>query len=169
MNCKKIQELILTDYVDGEMDEGEKEVVLRHSANCVDCQNFMVTAKEMIHEPFRNVESINPDALLWYKIKQGIETEKERHGRDKPSIGILEMMRYRGRILIPAIVMAVVVIVVIWTDIITFQQFSMYRTGRTDSSQEASLAVNYGMEDESVEYALMENANFQTAIEEYFL
>jgi hypothetical protein len=35
--------------------------------------------------------------------------------------------------------------------------------------QEVYVGFSYYREDESVEYALMKNVNFQTAIEEYFL
>jgi len=167
MNCKKIRELILTDYLDEEVDEEQKKVIVHHLADCVDCQTFMMTAKKTVNEPFGNVESINPDEFLWHKIKRMIEAEKQR--QNKPTIGILSMIRDRSRILIPAVVMAVVVIVVIWTDIITFKQSSFYKKETTDLSQETFLGLNSDMEDESVEHALMKNVNFQTAIEEYFL
>jgi predicted anti-sigma-YlaC factor YlaD len=167
MNCEKIQELILTDYLDGEMDEKQKEVILQHLANCADCQKFMVTAKITVNEPFSNVERINPDEFLWYKIKGVIEADKQRQSR--PNRDILAMIRNRGRILIPAVIMAVVVIVVIWTDIVTIKQSPFYKTRTRDVSPEVSSGMNYYMENESVEYALMKNVNFETAIEEYFL
>jgi predicted anti-sigma-YlaC factor YlaD len=165
MNCEKIQELILTDYLDGEMDEEQKKVILQHLANCVDCQNFMVTAKKTVNELFSNVESINPDEFLWYKIKGVIEAEKQR--QNKPNRGIVAMIRDMERILIPAFVMTVVVMVVIW--MFTIKQFSFYKTETQLSPPEVYLGLNYYMEDKNVEDALMENVNFQTAIEEYFL
>jgi predicted anti-sigma-YlaC factor YlaD len=167
MNCERIQELILTDYLDGEMDEEQKKVIVHHVANCVDCQNFMMAAKKTVNEPFSNVEIINPDEFLWYKIKGMIEAEKQK--QNKLTIGLFALMRKRGRILIPAVVMAVVVIVVIWTDIITFKQFSFHKTETTNLPREVYVGSNNYSEDESVEHALMKNVNFQTAIEEYFL
>lgn len=172
MNCEKIQDLILTDYLDGEMDEKQKRVILQHLANCVDCQDFALTVQKTVIELFNNVEKVNPSESLWYKIKWLIEAEKQR--QNKPSRGIVTRIRDMGRkdmgrILIPAFVMTVVVIVVIWMDIFNIKQFSFYKTQTTSLPQEVYVGFSYYREDESVEYALMKNVNFQTAIEEYFL
>jgi hypothetical protein len=172
MNCEKIQDLILTDYLDGEMDEKQKKVILQHLANCVDCQDFALTVQKTVIELFNNVEKVNPSESLWYKIKGLIKAEKQR--QNKQSRGIVTRIRDMGRkdmgrILIPAFVMTVVVIVVIWMDIVNIKQFSFYKTQTTSLPQEVYVGFSYYREDESVEYALMKNVNFQTAIEEYFL
>ena len=54
MNCKKIQEWILTDYLDGEMSQDQKDVLEKHISSCSECKRFLFAAKETVVEPFVN-------------------------------------------------------------------------------------------------------------------
>ena len=77
MDCKKVQELILTDYIDRQL--GEKQVCLLegHLAYCSVCQRFFEGVKKGAVGPFVNVPMATPDAVLWSRIKQAVEEEQQ--------------------------------------------------------------------------------------------
>ena len=47
MNCKKIRELILTDYIDGEADEKTKMSVNAHVAECAECKELLSSVQKI--------------------------------------------------------------------------------------------------------------------------
>ncbi|MBM4128995.1 MAG: zf-HC2 domain-containing protein, partial [Nitrospira sp.] len=61
MNCEKIQELILTDYLDGEIDKRQEEFIKQHLATCIGCQEFLSIAQKTVVEPFLNAGKVTPD------------------------------------------------------------------------------------------------------------
>ena len=48
MKCKKIQEIILTDYLDGQLDEKQRSSLGRHLAECKSCKEFSTYAVKNI-------------------------------------------------------------------------------------------------------------------------
>ena len=79
MNCKKIQELLKTDYFDGEIKPGLKERIEDHIKICPDCQKIERVLRAT-REPFKNIVEIQPPEETWDKIKKRIEFEKEAIG-----------------------------------------------------------------------------------------
>ena len=47
MNCKKAQELMLTDYLDDEISEKEKARIEEHLESCQKCREFSIDAKKV--------------------------------------------------------------------------------------------------------------------------
>ena len=72
--CKRIQELILTDYLD---DEISKESVDKHIASCKECREFLAMAKKITIEPLRNAkrDHIRED-VVWSRIQDEIRDEE---------------------------------------------------------------------------------------------
>ena len=68
MNCKKIRELLLTDYLDKEADITLKYQVQKHLENCRVCRRFEEKARLAI-APFKSAPPSELPESVWYSIK----------------------------------------------------------------------------------------------------
>ena len=78
MNCKKIQEFIITDYIDGQMGDKQRGLIEQHLAHCHACKGFLNSIKKEVVNPFVNAPKDVPDEFLWDQIKQTIEEEGQQ-------------------------------------------------------------------------------------------
>ncbi|MFC1594166.1 zf-HC2 domain-containing protein [Candidatus Omnitrophota bacterium] len=76
MNCKRIQELLMTDYIDGEMTQEQERQFKGHLHMCEACKQFEASLQEKAKEPFQGVEKVVPSESLWYRVQDTIEAEK---------------------------------------------------------------------------------------------
>ncbi|MBU3912093.1 MAG: zf-HC2 domain-containing protein [Candidatus Omnitrophica bacterium] len=72
MNCKKVKELLMTDYVDGEMRPGIQHRIRQHLAGCSDCRGFEEAVQKEAIEPFRNAQRVQAPGIVWEGIKEAI-------------------------------------------------------------------------------------------------
>ena len=79
MDCKTIKELILTDYLDNELDLKKRQDLETHLKNCSACADFAKNAKAEVVEPFNNAKQPIAQEYLWHQIKARIEKEPARH------------------------------------------------------------------------------------------
>lgn len=75
MNCEKMREWLLTDYVDETLSSSDKASVDQHLAHCPSCAVFAKQIKKYALEPFRTVRRVEPPYDLWNRIKAAIEPE----------------------------------------------------------------------------------------------
>ena len=75
-NCKKIKELVLTDYTDERLDKASRDKVEEHLSQCVACQNFAREVKSNLIMPFEKVSRQEVPGHLWSKIQQKIQQEQ---------------------------------------------------------------------------------------------
>lgn len=73
MNCREIQDIIITDYVDNELDGNTKREIDRHVQGCVSCREFMDAVLKTSVEPLRAATPAVPPAFLWQRIANGLE------------------------------------------------------------------------------------------------
>ena len=78
MDCKKIQEYIITDYIDDQMGDKQKSLIDQHLAHCHVCEEFLISLKNGAVNPFRIGQKFVPDEFLWSRIKRTIEEVQER-------------------------------------------------------------------------------------------
>lgn len=78
MNCKRIQEFIITDYIDGQMEDMQKGLIDQHLANCPVCTGYLSSIRKEAINPFVNATKDVPDQLLWERIKQNIEEDQQQ-------------------------------------------------------------------------------------------
>lgn len=78
MDCKRIKELITTDYIDRELDEKLMEEIAVHLRVCKECSIFEESLRKIAIEPFKNIKEIKPPEYLWERIKENIEKENKR-------------------------------------------------------------------------------------------
>lgn len=163
MRCKRIQDLILTDFLDGEIEETERKKLLLHLTECVHCQEFLDIVKDSFEKPFRSVVKLEPEFLLWYKIRRLLEEEKmEKEKYFHRSI--FAKVRERLQVIIPALAITSILIGIVFTDIDYLRLSSNYKENHSKLE-----IINNGINFETLEDTLLQSVNFETAIEEYFL
>jgi len=68
MDCKKIQELIITDYLDNEMNN---KLVERHIESCDDCRKFLILTQKTIVDPLSKAKKDHLSReLIWARLQE---------------------------------------------------------------------------------------------------
>ena len=75
-NCKVIQDLILTDYIDGEVDQVTKQKVETHLLTCAQCRELVGEVKENLVVPFKRAARETVPDHVWTSIKNQIEEQQ---------------------------------------------------------------------------------------------
>ncbi|MFH0985353.1 MAG: zf-HC2 domain-containing protein [Candidatus Omnitrophota bacterium] len=81
MECKKIQDRLMTDYVDQALDPAESAGIERHLTSCPHCREFLEGVRQTAVMPFKEAEEMKPEDAVWVKIQERIEAER-RHSWD---------------------------------------------------------------------------------------
>ncbi|MFA4916090.1 MAG: zf-HC2 domain-containing protein [Syntrophales bacterium] len=72
MRCTEIRDVIMTDFVDGELDAEKAKVVNEHLAECHACRTFESNFVKTAVEPFKNARRENPPPYIWQNIRNGV-------------------------------------------------------------------------------------------------
>jgi anti-sigma factor RsiW len=75
--CEQIKDLIVTDYIDGELDKNLAGSVENHLLDCGACRAFFKEVKNSATLPFQQALPQPVPAALWEAVKQGIEDENQ--------------------------------------------------------------------------------------------
>ncbi len=75
MDCKKLKDRLLTDYLDKELGAIERASVDGHLAGCSACRGFFRNLQESAVAPFKGVPEIQPDEIVWRRIQEQIAAE----------------------------------------------------------------------------------------------
>lgn len=78
MQCKKAQEVLLTRYLDKEIDSKEQATIEEHLAVCPGCREFLEAVKLAAVVPFEGAPEMRPDDVVWQRIQEKIAA-KEAH------------------------------------------------------------------------------------------
>ena len=165
MKCEKIKELILTDYIDNEMNDEERIRLSIHFSRCHGCKEFFETVKNTVVEPFVNAKKIEPPGFIWQRVKEAIAAEQQ----EKPGFaaGILEKLKSVFYIPKPALAMSTVtalVLIVVLMSTFNFSNREALETNREDKAEYSVYSV------ETPVSALLNNDDgFGTSVEKYFL
>ena len=76
MKCELVQELLLTDYRDGELPQRTAERVRRHLKTCTACRDFERLVAEQAMKPFSQVEDPLPPHSVWEQVQERLAGEK---------------------------------------------------------------------------------------------
>ena len=164
MKCKKIQELIMTDYLDGEVDQNTAQYIEQHLKTCQRCQEIEERVRGAAVNPFKNTQRLQPPQSLWQNIRDEIiaqkEPEKTFFSDIKDTIRTLLLTRR------PALVMAGALITIVIT------------LGILQRPPTTKEVVETYFDEQINAYTYLQNVNgdlngdridFGTALEEYFL
>ncbi len=75
MKCEYVKELILTDYLDGQLGKEQKDQIEKHMTICKGCKEYELLTRTAVVEPFNNLKRYNPPETAWHKIREQIEEE----------------------------------------------------------------------------------------------
>jgi len=78
MNCKKIRDLIITDYIDQEAPDAAQKEIQAHLKVCAGCRGFEQALREKVSVPLRAMEPATPPYSVWQRIRQVIDEEEAR-------------------------------------------------------------------------------------------
>lgn len=115
MRCERIQELILTDYMDKTLAEKLAREVDGHILSCGACREFKRVAEEKVAKPFKAAQSAKAPSYIWERVKQEIATESaESPGVFTGAADIIRNIFWSlGRIPKPAVAFAAAAVVII--------------------------------------------------------
>lgn len=161
MNCKKIRDLILTDYRDGELSPSMKKKVDTHLEGCAACREFFRTVQETVIAPFQTASLKTPPEFIWYRIKDKIAS-----GQAEPLIEPVAQPGFLSRLFAaPAPVYAVLVAIVLITGVLFRQRIVSLHQER----QAEHLDYYASLIDDIEPYPAENGQGYGTLLEEIFL
>lgn len=161
MNCERIQDLILTDYLDDQMDKSQKKYLEEHLSSCPQCMEFARIAKKAAFEPFVNAEKLSPPGSVWSNIQGSILAEQQ--GRTNFLVNLLDRFGWGSPIPRPAFAFASVMIMVLLVGTLT-----EYKIHQRVSAKE-QIEYLSSLTNPSETSSGNGGQGFDTAVEQYFL
>ncbi len=161
MECKEIQDLILTDYLDGQLVKNDNDFITEHLTTCSRCKEFFTNAQS-ITSPFENAQQFEPPPQLWDAIQTSIAQEKQ--GAQNSS-GIIQWLIDCFTMPKPAMALASVLSVLLLVSV-----FFHNGDSPTQSAFNPEMQSDYIVS--LLEYETSnngQNGDLGTPIEEYFL
>ncbi len=160
MNCKSIQELLLTDYVDGEMSDSERKIIDDHLKSCQKCEEFALLAKKVGVDSFSDTERVSPSENVWQRIKMQVSSSSEKCNIFN-NIFSLENIKNAFALMRPRLVLASILFVVLSTTL--FIKVSEQNLALKQEEQVVVYLATLSEDDDSFD------EDFETNIEKYFL
>ena len=159
MNCKRMEKLILTDYIDGNLKGRALEDIELHLKLCPSC-HALAEELRAAGKLFRAVPQQEAPSEVWHKILAEINTAPVRRRFPKTA---LVYARYYLSHLKPAVVIASAAILLLF--VLTAVRLMPHKDYlETTVTQDDILAISYGSDEENgSEYA------FGTPAEMFFL
>jgi len=166
MNCKKIRELIITDYIDGQIAQGIKKEVEEHLAICSKCRQFKQTVLKEAIEPFKRAEEVRPPDYLWYRIKDAIAARGE-----KESLSVFRRVRILWEHVFssprPVFALATISAVILMAVVLTKLPLNNQKTVNTYLEEQLEFLVHLDVNES--DYFDTGIVSLGTSIEEYLL
>lgn len=165
MDCEKARELILTDYIDNEMNDGERKLLTIHFSRCHECKEFFDTVMNTTVKPFASAKKVEPPESIWERVKEAITAEEQK----KPGFvaSVLEKLKSGFYIPKPALVMSTIMALVLIMALTTTLKFSNKEVLETNREEQAEYST-YSIET-PVGALLNNDDGFGTCVEKYFL
>jgi len=161
MNCRKIQDLILTDFTDNEASDDVRRLVEGHLAACSACRAFQAEVRQNAVRPLQEAERVEAPARLWSRVTSEIFAQQL-----KPApAGVLEKLKNLVAAPRPAFAFSTVAALVIFGILAARLP---YLSGRAERQQLAEAAI-----EEQIDYFANGNGGevtdtFKTDVEEFF-
>lgn len=156
MRCRKIQDLIVTDYSDNEISPENKNLVEEHLANCSRCREYKTILTKFAIEPFRKIRTSKPSDSVWRRIKEAIEPENR--------FSLAPKFFYIPR---PVFALATAMVLVLFLGIFAKAYINKQEIARLHSQEQVEYLTSLFRGNDYVSNS--EGMSYGTAIEEYFL
>ena len=161
MNCKKVQDLLLADYLDGELTAAPQAEIKKHIDGCVRCQQFEQAILET-RVPFKHAPRLQPPDDTWQRIRDSVT----RRSVNNPFARFAHAVRVMTESRKPAFALATVMAVILIAAVM-IQSGSDLSLREMNGQEEIGVLSYLTGEEGSAGDA--DGAWFQTTIEKYFL
>ncbi len=166
MNCENYQELILTDYLDVQLDQKKKQEVERHFLSCSSCRELAENAFQMTVQPFQKAQrSTLSESAVWQKLQERIEQESAASPSSRRVFGWPERIKSIFNLPQPVFAGFALILLVslaLFTGAVRKNQMAK----KVTTEEVQSLA--YVMDEINVDVDEV-NGDYGTSIEDYFL
>lgn len=159
MKCDRIQELLLTDYVDDCLDPSQKKEIDEHIGRCAHCMSFKQAVIQTTVEVFKGMERRQVPADLWGKIEASLESGPE-HVPD--TISWRESIRALFANRVPVYAMSVLLLFI---GLGMFNQRNIHQVKLNQQSQEFLVSVMNA----SSSILISDGEDYGTNVEQMFL
>lgn len=160
MNCERIQELILTDYLDGVLENNVRKELEIHLANCPQCLDFAKVARKTAFESFERASKADPPEQVWARIEERIRENYAPSHIEAPSwLENLKSLFFLPR---PALALAAVLVLFVMAG--TIDQIKPRPKALSQSSVEYIVSLVESAADDPVQ-----DDDFGTDVEQVFL
>lgn len=160
MNCNEIQELLVTDYFDGQMAKDLEDAVKKHIDTCRLCRKRL-DELENLRTMFKKASRFTPPPEVWWRIREAIITQRAKERRNAFSYA---GMTFRQFFSAKPMAVALTLLVIIFTFILVYKpagERQLSSNGHNGHVGELALWLYEDNTDETY--------SFGTEIEEYFL
>lgn len=163
MDCKKVQALIMTDFIDGEINKQLLEELRVHLNDCSQCRQFEQILREEAVEPFKQARRLKPPESLWFSIREiiGSEQKKGIFAALKERMAIRDSLRIK--VMATATLMAVIFTTIFFSQLVRHKQNISADYSAQEITFISYLDTDLVSSDDNI------NTDFGTTIEEFFL
>ena len=173
MKCEECRDLVLTDFLDGELSEDRRVELLSHIGSCEACRKHLENSKRTLVKPFENLQRAKVFPRLWERIAGELEIDPAPGSSGPESVhsGKPGQMRF-------FLLSWVVLILVVVTTIVVFSRFSCIPpssrlagplVSRAPPTSVVENLIATCRRDTLLEKSLKESLNFGTNFESIFL
>lgn len=152
VNCENIKEILITDYVDGELSREQMKAIDEHLSACPNCRQFKEELIQNIVNPFKAIDNATPPEYVW----QNIRTAIAENSSVKNNV-LLDF--FKRHMSLPVISAATAAVILVLGSFLYFNQPSKnIAMAKSYSADESYFAYLYeGMENNETESALAED------------
>lgn len=167
MKCEKIQELLLSDYPDGEVKGKRKNKVEEHLRTCPECREFEQTLREVAIEPFKRAINMKPRDSVWNRIREAVIFDKRQASEGIPD----KLQHCLRRIFFRPRTVFTLATVIIAVFILTVMAIKLQPHNQKVATVQPKEEIEYLNDfiEEAEYFSVDENGGYNTAIEEDFL
>ncbi|MCB4792550.1 MAG: zf-HC2 domain-containing protein [Elusimicrobia bacterium] len=90
MQCDKVRDILITDYIDYELDQDSRKEIEGHLIQCPECLAFKDELINNVKMPFKGKLEAAPPGFIWDKIRTAIEKD----GLNAGIVNIGEMLSF---------------------------------------------------------------------------
>ena len=165
MDCKRIRDLLITDYGDGEANEKVAQEVRQHLSACDSCRHFERQLQRAAVEPLRGIGEMQPPEALWHRISGAIAAERQARSF---FARFAEAMRTFGIIRRPAFAVATALVVILVA--VTFARLPLRSQNTTAAYLQEQAAFLSSLDTGNADgFIGADDVTFGTVLEKYFL
>ena len=166
MDCDKIKDLLMTDYIDGRLSGTLYEQVRAHLKACKQCSQFEQTLLHTVKEPFAGLSEIPPPDSVWENIREDIIRAEEARSKGILA-GLKDYLQGLFRLPRPAFAFAAALLIFIITAGITNLALYSRKTVNVYVQEQGDFLSSLDTGEENP--LSMSTAGLDSALEEYFL